>query len=55
MITLDLTRDELVMIEIAIKFHPFQDIIQSPQTKRVTRDVYRALAEKIREAGKAKP
>jgi hypothetical protein len=47
--TLSLTPAELGLIWAALRFKPFHDAIQAPQTKRVTRDTYRTLTEKLRE------
>jgi hypothetical protein len=53
MISLTLTRDELAMMEIALKLPQFQGIISAPQTRRASRDAYRGLIEKVRGAIKA--
>jgi hypothetical protein len=54
-ITLDLTQAELGLIWAALRFKPFQGAIQEPQTKRATRDLYRTLTDKLREAKGGKP
>jgi hypothetical protein len=54
-VTLCLTGQELGALWAALRFKPFQSLLQAPQTKRATRDIYRALTEKLREARDRKP
>lgn len=54
-VTLYLTGQELGALWAALRFKPFQAALQAPQTKRATRDTYRTLTEKLREARDRKP
>lgn len=45
-----LTTYERNMILMAIEYPPYRGMIQSPQTERVKRDVWRGLRQKIRES-----
>jgi hypothetical protein len=50
--TLTLTENELGLLSTALRFKPFMAAISEPRVRRVLRDTYRAVVEKVRDAAK---
>jgi len=44
---IDLSSEERLIIIQALKFPPFKDLVQEPQTPRRVRDIYRKVVQKI--------
>jgi len=46
--TVDLSREEVNLLEAALGFTPFRDMITDPKTPAIVRRTYRAAADKLR-------
>jgi hypothetical protein len=49
---LDITPFEQAIIESALKFKPYAELVSAPATRRQIRDTYRSVLDKVKAARK---